>query len=119
MEVKGSGTPYELFSDFEEKYYSLTLGERYIIRNYFCENICRLHPGDDLLDAYYYYLKMYAVIADSEKVMIYWPKYLGITAERKNDLAIQGRMNFKNWLEIYLHYRPKQVWGETNGSENG
>ncbi len=113
MEVKGDGSPCEVYPNFEEAYYKYIFPENYILYHYFSENICPLHQGDDLMDAYYSYLKNYAIVADSEKVMVYWPKYLATVAAYDNELTFQAKLDFKKWLDIYLHYEPKRDWGKS------
>lgn len=110
LEIKSDSSPYELFPDFEKQYYKYMLSEYYTVFNYFNEHIGRLNRGDDLMDAYYTYLKNYAVVADTEKLMIYWPKYTIDTAQGNNEFTTNGKLNFKKWLEIYLHYEPKKDW---------
>ena len=110
MEVRNSGSPYELYTSFEDLYYRYMFTEIYIVYHYFTENIGHINPGDDLMDAYYWFLKKFAIVADAEKMMVYWPKYsLGIS-QVYNEFTNEGKLDFKKWLEIYLHYEPKKDW---------
>ena len=63
-----------------------------------------------MVDAYYWYLKNYAIVADSESLTLYWPKYRKQDTMYVIEWLSKGRMTFKKWLEIYLHYEPKQDW---------
>ena len=116
IEASDNASPYDSYPNFEETYYKYIFSESYIIYHYFSDNICPLRRGDDLMDAYYSYLKNYAIIADSEKVMVYWPKYLTGAAEYDNELTFQAKFDFKKWLEIYLHYQPKKDWSISAGA---
>lgn len=107
LEIKSGCSPYTLFRDFEDRYYRYMLTEYYIVYHYFDSYIRKLNRGDDLMDAYYTYLKNYAVIADTEKLMIYWPKYTIDDVQGNNEITNNGKLNFKKWLDIYLHYQPK------------
>lgn len=109
-EMKSIDSPYELDCDYKMKIYQFMIPEVNIVYHYFTDNIGSLNPNDDILDAYYCYLKEYAIVADSEKLMIYWPKYPKYTTQYYNELSFYGRMDFKKWLEIYLHYLPKKDW---------
>lgn len=110
LEGRCDGSPYELYTDFEEKYYHLMYSEVLISLRFFSENICFVRPGDDLMDAYYTYLKKYAVVADVEKVLYYFPKYPRYSRRGFNEFNAYAKMDFKKWLEIYLHYEPKRDW---------
>ena len=110
LETKCNGSPYELYPDFEERYYDLMYAEIQISLQFFSENICPVHRGDDLMDAYYTFLKKYAIIADVEKVVPYFPKYPKYARRGYNEFYPGGRMDFKKWLELYLHYQPKKDW---------
>lgn len=114
LETKYNGSPYKLFPDFETRYYRYWFGEYYIVYHYFAENICQLKQGDDLIDAYYFYLKKYAIVADSEKLLLYWPKYAENIAKYKTELDFLAKLDFKKWLDIYLHYQPKNQWKTKN-----
>ena len=110
LEARCDGSPYELFPDFEEWFYDYMIAESHISFQFFSENICPVRRGDDLMDAYYTYLKKYAVVADVEKVLIYFPKYPLHSRRSYNEFNTEGKMDFKRWLEIYLHYQPKREW---------
>lgn len=110
LEVKCDSSPYELYPDFEERFYELMYSEIRISLQFFSENICPVRRGDDLMDAYYTYLKKYAIIADVEKVLPYFPKYPWYARRGFNEFNAVGKMDFKKWLELYLHYQPKRDW---------
>lgn len=118
LEVSGSGSPYELYPDFEDRYYYLFAAEIFISYNYFSENIAPLQRGSDLMDAYYTFLKKYAIIADAEKLMIYWPKYETHATKYENEIMMAYKMTFKKWIDIYLHYEPKRDWTRPAGNDN-
>ena len=115
LEVKCNGSPYELYPDFEERFYDLMYPEIQISLQFFSENICPIHRGDDLMDAYYTYLKKYAVIADVEKVLPYFPKYPWYSRRGFNEFNAVGKMDFKKWMELYLHYQSKREWKRCDG----
>ena len=81
--------------------------EYYIVYRYYIENISKLNAEDDFQDAYYSYLKNYAVVADSEKLLLYWPKYSNNIAKNEIELDFLAKLDFKKWLDIYLNYNPK------------
>ena len=110
LEVKCNSSPYDLYPDFEERFYGLMYSEIWISLQFFSENICPVHRGDDLMDAYYTYLKKYSIVADVEKVLPYFPKYPWYSRRGFNEFNAIGRMDFKKWLELYLHYQPKRDW---------
>ena len=110
LEVKCNSSPYELYPDFEERFYDFMYAEIQISLQFFSENICPVRRGDDLMDAYYTYLKKYAIVADVEKVLPYFPKYPWYARRGFIEFNAGGKMDFKKWLEIYLHYQPKKDW---------
>ena len=67
------------------------------------------------MDAYYTFLKEYAIIADAEKVVPYVPKYPKYARRGYNEFYVGGKMDFKKWLELYLHYQPKREWAMHDG----
>lgn len=122
LESKSAGDPYKLIPDFEEWYYRCMISEIYIVYHYFQDNLGDLKHGDNLLDAYYWYLKNYAIVADSERLTLYWPKYRKQDTTYDVEWLSTGKMTFKKWLEIYLHYQPKKDWSrfaENADNRNG
>ncbi|MDT6359142.1 hypothetical protein NNN23_12620, partial [Enterococcus faecium] len=59
-----------------------------------------------LMDAYYSYLKKYAVVADSEKLLLYWPKYVQYNVKFENELDFYAKLDSKKWMDIYANYTP-------------
>ena len=116
LEARCNSSPYKLIPDFEERFYNLMISEIWISLQFFSENICPVRRGDDLMDAYYTYLKKYAVVADVEKVLFYFPKYARTARRGFNEFTAPGKMDFKKWMDIYLHYQPKREW-KTSGEE--
>lgn len=117
FESRNEATPYDI-PDFEEKYYRYMYAEYYIVYCYFCENIYQLSRGDDLMDAYYTYLQNYAIIADSEKILLYWPKYVTNIVKHETEIDFLAKLDFKKWLDIYVNYKPKQSWCNEAHADN-
>lgn len=55
------------------------------------------------MDAYYSYLKKYAVVADSEKLLLYWPKYVQYNVKFENELDFYAKLDSKNgWIFMLI-----------------
>ncbi|HAP8701379.1 TPA: hypothetical protein JXV23_001992, partial [Enterococcus faecium] len=106
LEGKQGVSPYDVFPDFDALYKKYMFAEYYIVYNYFLENIASNESYGDLMDAYYSYLKKYAVVADSEKLLLYWPKYVQYNVKFENELDFYAKLDSKKWMDIYANYTP-------------
>ena len=102
LENSRLGNPYTLFPDFEDQYYKYMYAEYYIVYKYYSENIAPISSGDNLLELYHSYLKDFAIVADAEKLLIYWPKYA------TNNIRIEAHSIILALQLIIL--RMKQNW---------
>lgn len=78
--------------------------EEYIAYNY-CNSYCfDLKKQENIMVAYYRFLKNHVIIIDEDQLQILWPKYSEYSAQKLNEHDYFGKLDYKKWLDIFLNW---------------